>query len=36
MPFSSKGFFEQGNKKAEELYNALNEVSNNGELPIVI
>jgi D-lactate dehydrogenase len=35
MPFSSKGFFEQGNKKAEELYNSLNEASNNGEFPIL-
>ncbi len=35
MPFSSKGFFEQGDKKSEELYNSLNEASNNGELPII-
>ena len=35
MPFSSKGFFEQGDKKGEELYNALIEASNNGELSIL-
>lgn len=35
MPFSSKGFFEQGNNKAEELFNQLRETSKNGKLPVV-
>lgn len=35
MPFSSKGFFEQANYKGHELYEALYDSSNNGNLPIV-
>jgi D-lactate dehydrogenase len=35
MPYSSKGFKDVGNQKAEELYNALKTASNNGETPIL-
>lgn len=35
MPFSSKGFFDEADQKAEELYNSLLEASNNGEIPIL-
>jgi D-lactate dehydrogenase len=35
MPFLSKGFIKQGEKKTEELINELKIVSNNGEIPIV-
>ncbi len=35
MPYSSKGFKDQANQKAEELFSALNEVSNNGEIPVL-
>ena len=35
MPFSSKGLFDQANYKAQELYDELNEISENGNLPIV-
>jgi len=35
MPFASKGFFEQGDAMAKELYNLLLNLSNNGEIPIL-
>lgn len=35
MPFSSKGYFNQANKKSQELELALLEASNHGEYPIL-
>jgi len=35
MPFSSKGFNDEAEIKARELYDSLKSVSNNGEIPIV-
>lgn len=35
MPFSSKGFKEDGKKKSDELEQALLEVSKNGEYPVL-
>lgn len=35
MAFSSKGFKEEGARKRKELENALREVSNNGEIPVL-
>jgi D-lactate dehydrogenase len=35
MPFSSKGFVKQGNKKTEELLNELLKSSDNGAIPIL-
>ncbi|HOM64848.1 MAG TPA: FAD-binding and (Fe-S)-binding domain-containing protein [Ignavibacteriales bacterium] len=35
MPFASKGYFEQGDLMAKELYNELLQLSNNGKYPIL-
>ena len=35
MPFSSKGFKEEGHKKSSELETALLKASNNGEIPVL-
>jgi D-lactate dehydrogenase len=35
MPFSSKGYFNQANKKSQELEMALLEASNHGEFPVL-
>lgn len=35
MPFSSKGFFQQGDAMAKELYNVLLQISDNGNIPIL-
>jgi D-lactate dehydrogenase len=36
MAFSSKGFFEQGDKKLQQLLDALLESSNGGQFPVLI
>ncbi|MBE0491837.1 MAG: FAD-binding oxidoreductase [Sulfurospirillum sp.] len=35
MPFSSKGYIEEGHKKSHELEIALNEASENGKYPVI-